>query len=201
MQGDVWQGVVDALVDVVIDALHLSIQPSIDETELGGALAGQTFGESFLGDAKGLLTLRHLVEDFQEMTDGIHHLVVLRDDVGEEVLRLVGVVGLHVGGISIVSQTTCLTHLLEYDGVHATAIILVKQSLHCSFVRIPRTLLVVDHAHVDVLGIVGSNDDFVLRRGLQHIVFAFGNGLQFSHGLVIFRNSLSHVLSSHRAVI
>ena len=66
LQGDVGQGFVDALVDVVVDADVLGVQPSVDETELGGALTGQTFGEGFLGDAEGLFALGHFVDDFKE---------------------------------------------------------------------------------------------------------------------------------------
>ena len=201
LQGDVRQGVVDALVDVVVYALHLGTQPGVDEPELSGALAGQTFGEGFLGDAKGLLALRHIVKDLQEVTDSIHHLVVLRDDVGEEILRLVGVVGFHIGSVCIVCQTASLTHLLEHDGVHATAIILVKQSFYCRLFGVPFALFVVDHAHVDVLGIVRGNDDFVFGSGLQFIVLALRNGLQFGHGLMVLGDGLGHLFCGHRAIV
>ena len=111
------------------------------------------------------------------MGHAVHHLVVLGDDVGEEVFLLVLVARLHVGGKGVVGQTTGFTHLLEHDGVHATTVVFVEQSLHSSLFRIPLALLVVDHAHVDVLGVVRSDDDFVLRRRQHLVVLAFGHGL------------------------
>ena len=59
----------------------------------------------------------------------------------------------------------------------------------------------MDHAHVNVLGIIRSNDDFVLRRRLHLVVLAFGHGLQLGHGLVVFGDGFGHLLSGHRAVI
>ena len=59
----------------------------------------------------------------------------------------------------------------------------------------------MDHAHVDVLGVVGRDEDFILGSGLHLIVLAFGNGLKFSLGNVVFGDGLGHVLGGHRAVV
>ena len=87
----------------------------------------------------------------------------------EEVLRITLHSGLAIDGPGIVGQATSLAHLLEYNGIHATAEILVEQRLHWSLFHIPLPLLVVIHPHIDVLGIVGSNENLALRCSLTDI--------------------------------
>ena len=164
-------------------------------------MAGQTFGEGFFGDAEGLLALGHVVEDLEEVTNSVHHLVVLGDDVGEEELGLVLIAGLDVGGVGVVSQTAGFTHLLEHDGVHATAVVFVEEGHQSGFVGIKWALVVVDHTKVDVLGIVRSDENLVLVGGLQFVVLALGHGLKFSFGLVVLSDNSSHFFGSHRTII
>ena len=179
----------------------MGAQPGIDKAELGGALTGQALGQSLFGDTEGLFALWHFVEDFQEMIHSIHHLVVLCDDMRKEELFLILIARLHIGSKGIVGQAASLTHLLEDDGVHATTIVFIEQSLHGSLFGIPFTLFVMDHAHVDVLGIVRSDEDLVFRCGLHLVVLALRDSLQLGHSLMVFSDSLGHLFCSHGAVI
>ena len=62
-------------------------------------------------------------------------------------------------------------------------------------------MFVVDHAHVDVLGIVRGDDDFILGSGLQFIVLALRNGLQFGNGLMVLGDGLGHLFCGHRTIV
>ena len=136
-----------------------------------------------------------------ELAHAVHHLVVLRDDVGEEVLLLVLVTGLHVGGKGVVGQAAGLSQFLEHDGVHAAAVVLVEQGLHGCLLRLPLALFVVDHAHVDVLGVIGCQQYLVLRGCLHGVVLAFRHSHKLLAGLVSLRHHLSELLLGERAII
>ena len=117
------------------------------------------------------------------------------------VFRLVLIGRLEIECVGIVGQTASLAQLLEDDAVHGSAIVLVEHLLHGSLIRIPGTLFVMIHSHIDVLGIVWGYQHLVLRSGLQHVVLALGNGLQRSRHLVGISDGLSKLVSLHRTVI
>ena len=118
------------------------------------------------------------------MVDAIHHLIVLGDDMSEEILRNTLSLRTYITGTGIVGQTTGLTHLLEHDTIHATTEVLVEHSLYSCLIDIPVALLIMVGAHVDVLGIEGSNPHFVLVGLLLHIVVGLGHSLEFLGCLV-----------------
>ena len=119
-------------------------------------------GESLLGNLERSIALWNGVEDGVEVADTIHHLIVLGDDMRKEALGLFLYRRTAIECPCVVSQATGLAHLLEHHSIHATTIVLVKQGLNGFLGRIPLTLFIMVHAHIDVLGIVRCNENLVL---------------------------------------
>ena len=111
-----------------------------------------------------------------ELTDAVHHLVILGDDMREVVFRLLFLGRTHIGGIGIIGQSASFAQLLEDDTVHATAIVLVEHILYATLSKVQRTLFVMVHAHIDILGIVRSYPNLVLWRRLLGEGRALRNG-------------------------
>ena len=110
-------------------------------------------------------------------------------------------VGLTIVGGSRIGQTACFAQLLEDDGVHAAAEVLVEQVDGCGMLGLPLGALVVVLNHVDVLGLIGSQQDFGPRGGLLHVRSAHGNGCQVLFGLVHLAQALVQFLLGHGTVV
>ena len=101
--------------------------------------------------------IRHPVDDFVECSHGIVHLVVLSGDEGAVGVGAVAVAGEAVACPCAVGQRTALAHFLEYYGVHRAAEVIVIE-LSQRFVELAvHFVFVGEHAHVQLLGRVGSH--------------------------------------------
>ena len=170
LEGHAGQRLVDLLVEVVIDTLEAGFEIGVDDTKLGDSVACQLLGESLLGQVERLVALRDGVEYLVEGAYAVHHLVVLRDDIGNSVLWMSGLWRVVVERAGAVCQSACLAQLLEDYGVHASAEVLVEEGAYCCLVGVPRLVLIVIHYEIDVLGVVGRNPHLVLWSGLLHVV-------------------------------
>ena len=120
-----------------------------------------------------LFRFGHVVDDLVECLDGLLHFVVLRGDEGHVVIVALGVGRDGEVGPCRVSQAAGFAHLLEDDGVHASAEILVVEGdlrVGCKveFLAAVRILHVVE-----LLGVVLGKHDLVFIGGLQRAELFF----------------------------
>ena len=121
--------------------------------------------------------------------------------MGEETFGFTLTAGTVVKREGIVGQSAGLAELLEYDAVHAAAIVLVEECGHSLLIGIPCAALVVEHAHIDVLGLVGGNPYLVLGRHLHGEGLSLWCGSQFLSCLVEFSNHVRELLLAERTII
>ena len=141
---------------------------------LDGALCAQAAVDALLGEVEGGLAAGHVVDDVVEGMDGVEHLVVLRGDEGHVGVGLADARGPGHGGGGGVGEGAALAHLLEYDGVHASAEVFVVEGAHGLDGGIERLAAVAVLAHVELLGVVGREEDGGLGCGAELVGFAGG---------------------------
>ena len=59
----------------------------------------------------------------------------------------------------------------------------------------------MNHAHVDVLGLIGSDENLVLRRVLQGVVLVLRYGLQFLGYQMVLGNGFAQFLLAHGTIV
>ena len=59
----------------------------------------------------------------------------------------------------------------------------------------------MDHTHVDVLGIIGSKENLVLRRGLHDIVTTLGHRKQLALRAMVVGDNLAELLLREGTII
>ncbi len=107
------------LVEVIVYTQILCIKVRPDHSITRGALGTKTCHQSFLGNIKGCLRLRHILNDTLE---GAHAVIQLIHLSGSHIIGIVGFVGKIRSSketATTVSQASTLANLLEYDAVHA----------------------------------------------------------------------------------
>ena len=59
----------------------------------------------------------------------------------------------------------------------------------------------MNHAHVDVLGLIGGDKNLVLRCGQQGVVLVLRHGLQLGGRLVVLGDGFAQLLLAHGAIV
>ena len=136
-----------------------------------------------------------------ELLDTVHHLIVLCDDMREIVLLLVFLSWTVVQGTSIVGQATSLTQLLEDYAIHTSTEILIEHSNGSGLIWVPWAVLIVIHAHIDILGIVRSQPYLILHSCLILVCLIFRNGSKFLTRLMGLVDDGREFSNLHRTVI
>ncbi len=137
--------------------------------------------KALFGNLESALALRYCIEDLVEGANAVHELVVLRDDGGEARLGVsLAVRDTVVVGAGAVGEAAALAQFLEDDAVHAAAEVLVVECCHGRLFYLPRHQVVVEGNHIDVLGIVGCDDDF---RGGRLLLLVVLEGWCWQQGL------------------
>ena len=135
------------------------------------------------------------------MSNTIHHLIVLCDDMCHERLLAALDTGTRVIGICIIGESSCLAHLLEDDAIHSTSEVFVEQYPDSRLFWVPVASLIMIHAHIDILGIIGSQKNLVLVSQLVQIWVVQRNAIQFLGGTVDLFDCCHHTLFIHRTII
>ena len=121
--------------------------------------------------------------------------------MSEEMLGFTDSVRTIIVCVCVVCKSASLTHFLEHDSVHTTAIVFVEQRCYALLLRIPCTCLVMVHTHVDVLGIVRRNPNLVgrcLLHGEWLSLWGWGESLG---SLVVFAHNIRQFLLAERTII
>ena len=171
-----------ALLHVV--AHLLVVEVAVDDTHLGGAGGADAAHHGVFGHQEVGLGLGHLVKQLVEGVHGVDELVVLRGDDGGigEVSVLVARGG--VVALSAVGEAAFLAHLLEYDGVHRAAEVLVED-VHDGRVLGVELLAAEMLAHVGLVGVVVNKIDGVLGDSLGGNLLVGGSLLVHLVGVVV----------------
>ena len=190
LQGSCLEEVIVSLVTVHGHTHVLSVHILPQHRALVDALCAEAVDGTILGQVEGRFGLRHVVDDFVERTDGIHHLVSLGRNTASVHERILAVRREGETSTRSISQTTAFTHFLEDDGTHVSVEVFVVESqlrfnryiVSVVAVRELRdvSLLSYVRSHKDA-GLVGSliSKRFGSRHFLQrfrHLVFSLQEG-------------------------
>ena len=201
LQLQLLDGLIGRLIEILLQSQALHHDITTDDTILADTRGGHELQHTLFRDLKGSLALRDGVKDLIKLVDAVHHLIVLRDDMGEEILLFTLTIRTEINGTGIIRQTTGLTHLLEHDTVHTRTEILVEELLNRILIRVPRAIFIMVHAHVDVLCIIRSNPYLVLRGELTGVRLTCGNRFEYLRCGMHVCQQRREFLSAHRTVI
>ena len=117
----------DLLLAGLLETELFGDQVGIEHGLAGDALGAELAEDGGLRNLQILRGLRDILDDQVEGFDGLAQLVVLRVDGGIEGVGVARILRIGQAGAGAVGQGAGFAHLLEDDGIHPAAEVLVEQ--------------------------------------------------------------------------